>query len=108
MDDSSSALDFETEHQFQSAIGELIKNRTTLVITQRLSTIKYATQIIVMDKGEIVERGTHKELLKKGGLYRHLYETQLLEQEYPIMDDISQVISEGDKSNLEEKSGGKK
>lgn len=108
MDDSSSALDFETEHQFQSAIGELIKNRTTLVITQRLSTIKYATQIIVMDKGEIVERGTHKELLEKGGLYRHLYETQLLEQEYPIMDDISQVISEGDKSNLEEKSGGKK
>ena len=108
MDDSSSALDFETEHQFQSAIGELIKNRTTLVITQRLSTIKYATQIIVMDKGEIVERGTHEKLLEKGGLYRHLYETQLLEQEYPIMDEISHVISEGDKSNLEEKSGGKK
>ena len=108
MDDSSSALDFETEHQFQSAIGELIKDRTTLVITQRLSTIKYATLIIVMDKGEIVEQGTHEKLLKKGGLYRHLYETQLLEQEYPIMDDISQVISEGDKSNLEEKSGGKK
>ena len=108
MDDSSSALDFETEHQFQSAIGELIKNRTTLVITQRLSTIKYATLIIVMDKGEIVEQGTHEELLEKGGLYRHLYETQLLEQEYPIMDEISQIISEEDKFILKEKSGGQK
>jgi ABC-type multidrug transport system fused ATPase/permease subunit len=108
MDDSSSALDFETEHQFQNAIGELIKNRTTLVITQRLSTIKYATLIIVMDKGEIVEQGTHEKLLEKGGLYKHLYETQLLEQEYPIMDVISQIISEEDKSILKEKSGGQK
>jgi len=80
MDDSSSALDFETEHQFQTAIKELIKNRTTLIVTQRLSTIKYATKIVVMDRGKIVEEGTHEELMKKKGLYKYLYETQLLAQ----------------------------
>ncbi len=108
MDDSSSALDFETEHQFQNAINELIKNRTTLVITQRLSTIKYATLIIVMDKGEIVEKGTHDELLEKGGLYRHLYETQLLEQEYPSIDELSQLESDEESSAINEISGGSK
>ncbi|MHA1587114.1 MAG: ABC transporter ATP-binding protein, partial [Candidatus Heimdallarchaeota archaeon] len=108
MDDSSSALDFETEHQFQNAIDELIKNRTTLVITQRLSTIKYATLIIVMDKGEIVEQGTHEKLIEKGGLYRHLYETQLLEQEYLTIDEMSQVSSEEDTSVIKESTGGKK
>ena len=108
MDDSSSALDFETEHQFQNAINELIKNRTTLVITQRLSTIKYATLIIVMDKGQIVEQGTHEKLLDKGGLYRHLYETQLLEQEYLTIDEMSQVSGEEDTSVIKENAGGKK
>jgi len=81
MDDSSSALDFETEHQFQQAISKLIKNRTTLVVTQRLSTIKFATKIVVMDKGEIVEIGTHEELIAQDGLYRFLYNSQLLTQE---------------------------
>ncbi len=108
MDDSSSALDFETEHQFQNAIDELIKNRTTLVITQRLSTIKYATLIIVMDKGEIVEQGTHEKLLEKGGLYRHLYETQLLEQEYLTINEMSQISSEEATSVIKESTGGKK
>ena len=84
MDDSSSALDFETESQFQRAVGELVKDKTTLIVTQRLSTIKFATKIIVMDKGEIVEEGTHKELMEKGELYKHLYETQLIEQETDV------------------------
>ena len=81
MDDSSSALDFETEHQFQRAVGELVKNRTTLIVTQRLSTIKFATKIVVMDRGRIVEMGTHEELMKNADLYKHLYETQLIDQE---------------------------
>jgi ATP-binding cassette subfamily B protein len=96
MDDSSSALDFETEHQFQIAINELVKGRTTLIITQRLSTIKYATKIIVMDKGQIVEIGTHEVLMEKGGLYKHLYETQLIDQAFEVSTDAlfssSQVI----------------
>lgn len=81
MDDSSSALDFETENQFQVAVSELIKNKTTLIVTQRLSTIKFATKIVVMDKGKIVELGKHDELMSKGGLYKHLYETQLIDQQ---------------------------
>ncbi len=81
MDDSSSALDFETEYQFQQAVNELVKNRTTLIVTQRLSTIKFATKIVVLNKGEIAEMGTHEELMKKNGLYKYLYETQLLTQE---------------------------
>ncbi|MHA1220361.1 MAG: hypothetical protein ACTSQB_01370, partial [Candidatus Heimdallarchaeota archaeon] len=61
----------------------------TLIITQRLSTIKFATKIIVMDKGEIIEQGTHEELLAKGGLYKHLYETQLIDQDFEVsFDDI--------------------
>ncbi|NPE08922.1 MAG: ABC transporter ATP-binding protein [Asgard group archaeon] len=78
MDDSSSALDFETEHQFQKAVCELIKNKTTLIVTQRLSTIKFATKIVVMDKGKTVELGAHDELIAKSGLYKRLYETQLV------------------------------
>jgi ABC-type multidrug transport system fused ATPase/permease subunit len=81
MDDSSSALDFETEHQFHQAISELIKNRTTLIITQRLSTIKFASKIIVMDNGEIIEQGKHEELIENKGLYYYLYTSQLLTQE---------------------------
>ncbi|NHJ41295.1 MAG: ABC transporter ATP-binding protein [Asgard group archaeon] len=106
MDDSSSALDFETEHQFQKAINELIKNRTTLIITQRLSTIKFATMIIVMDRGEIVETGTHEELMIKGGLYKDLYETQLIDQEFDVsMDALDSASKEVD---LQEEIGGKK
>ncbi|HUT82307.1 MAG TPA: ABC transporter ATP-binding protein [Candidatus Bathyarchaeia archaeon] len=81
MDDSSSALDFETENQFQKAVNALVKNRTTLIVTQRLSTIKFATKIVVMNNGEIEEIGTHEELIMKKGLYKYLYETQLLSQQ---------------------------
>ncbi|HUT79648.1 MAG TPA: ABC transporter ATP-binding protein [Candidatus Bathyarchaeia archaeon] len=108
MDDSSSALDFETENQFQKAVNALVKNRTTLIITQRLSTIKFATRIVVMDKGEIVEMGKHKELMEKGGLYKHLYETQLLEQEF---DDSTNILIKEpslDEINLDNIPGGRK
>ena len=110
MDDSSSALDFETEHQFQRAIKELIKNRTTLIVTQRLSTIKHATKIVVMNKGKIVEQGTHAELMKKGGLYKYLYETQLLTQvESLTPDEVVKEIVENKKRRIKKKKqkGGK-
>jgi len=83
LDDSTSSVDIETEYQIQKALQALLKNRTTFVITQRLSTIKNAHKIIVLDTGEIAEMGTHEELIKKDGLYRRIYETQLAAQAKP-------------------------
>ncbi|NHJ84770.1 MAG: ABC transporter ATP-binding protein [Asgard group archaeon] len=107
MDDSSSALDFETENQFQRAVNALIKNRTTLIITQRLSTIKFATKIVVMDQGRIVEIGTHEELIKLRGLYKDLYETQLLEQEYEVSIDLL-AKTDSEVLELDDTTGGQK
>lgn len=75
-DEATSALDTESERQVQDAIGRLEAGRTTLVIAHRLSTIQNADEIVVLDGGGIVEQGTHNELLRLGGLYRHLHDTQ--------------------------------
>ncbi len=93
LDDSTSSVDIETEYQIQKALQALLKNRTTFVITQRLSTIKNAHKIIVLDQGQIVEIGTHDELMAKNGMYRRIYETQLATQAKPepqvqVMKDI--------------------
>ena len=77
LDDSTSSVDTETEHEIQHALDGLLKNRTTFIITQRLSSIKKADYIVVLDKGEITEEGTHESLLALDGLYRRLYETQV-------------------------------
>ncbi len=76
LDEATSALDTVSERQVQQAIEELCRDRTTLVIAHRLSTIQKADQIAVMDKGKVVEIGTHEELLKKGGYYTRLYSMQ--------------------------------
>lgn len=76
LDEATSALDTESERLVQDAITKLMKNRTTLVIAHRLSTIQHANEIIVLQKGEIIERGRHNELLDKGGMYRKLYDMQ--------------------------------
>jgi ATP-binding cassette subfamily B protein len=81
LDDSTSSVDTETEHLIQQALAELMKGRTTFVIAQRLLTLKSADHILVLDKGEIVERGTHDELLQHNGLYRQIYDLQLRDQE---------------------------
>ena len=83
LDDSTSSVDIETEYQIQKALQALLKNRTTFVITQRLSTIKNAHKIVVLDGGKIAEIGTHDELIEKDGLYRRIYETQLATQAKP-------------------------
>jgi len=76
-DEATSALDSESEILVQDAIERLMKNRTSFVIAHRLSTIRNADRIIVIDKGEIVQEGTHSELIRqKGGLYKKLYEMQ--------------------------------
>ena len=76
LDEATSALDTESERLVQDAITNLMKNRTTLVVAHRLSTIKHADEIIVMQQGEMIERGTHAQLLKKAGVYKKLYELQ--------------------------------
>jgi len=76
LDEATSALDTESERLVQDALTQLMKNRTTLVIAHRLSTIQHADEIIVMQKGEILERGKHAELLQSGGVYKKLYDLQ--------------------------------
>src|SRR5690606_34438203 len=77
LDEATSSVDTEAEAQIQSAIARLMAGRTSLVVAHRLSTILHADEILVMHHGEIRERGTHGELLARGGLYRRLYELQI-------------------------------
>jgi len=81
LDEATSALDTESERHIQSALERLAKDRTTLVIAHRLSTIEKADEILVVDDGRILERGTHTELLARGGAYAMLRTTQFGEQE---------------------------
>jgi subfamily B ATP-binding cassette protein MsbA len=80
LDEATSALDSESEIEVQQAIEHLMENRTTIVIAHRLSTIRNANRICVMENGQIVEQGTHDELLSKGGRYQQLYEMQFQDQ----------------------------
>jgi ATP-binding cassette subfamily B multidrug efflux pump len=81
LDDSTSSVDTETERFIQQALDRLMEGRTTFVIAQRLSTIRRADLILVMQDGRILERGAHLDLLERGGLYREIYELQLRQQE---------------------------
>jgi subfamily B ATP-binding cassette protein MsbA len=81
LDEATSALDAESERLVQKALANLTTGRTTLVIAHRLSTVRRADQIVVMERGRIVERGKHAELLAHGGIYRHLYELQFADEE---------------------------
>jgi ABC-type multidrug transport system fused ATPase/permease subunit len=85
MDDSLSFVDSKTEQEIQSAINEVMKGRTTFIIAQRLSTIRNADRIMILDDGEIVEFGTHEELMAKDGAYRRIYETQFLSKGLEIV-----------------------
>ena len=76
LDEATSALDTESEKLVQQALNNLMKNRTSLIIAHRLSTIQHADEILVMQDGEIIERGTHDSLLKENGTYTKLIEMQ--------------------------------
>ncbi len=81
LDDSTSSVDTETEYQIQQALANLMRGRTSFVIAQRLTTVKNADQILVLDHGRIVQRGRHAELLQVEGPYRQIYDLQLRDQE---------------------------
>ena len=81
LDEATAALDNESERLVQDALQKLMPDRTTLVIAHRLSTIEHADQVLVMDQGRIVERGTHAELLALGGLYEHLHSMQFRDRQ---------------------------
>lgn len=76
LDEATSSIDTRTEEQIQSAMDNLMKGRTSFIIAHRLSTIKNADLILVMNHGDIVEQGTHEELLEKNGFYAGLYNSQ--------------------------------
>ena len=74
LDEATSSIDPENEHMLVSAIKELTKNKTLISIAHKLSTVREADQIIVLDKGKIVQRGNHKELINQDGVYKHFIE----------------------------------
>ncbi|MCT2538121.1 ABC transporter ATP-binding protein/permease [Aquibacillus koreensis] len=88
LDDATSAVDMETEFKIQKALKEVMKNRTTFIIAHRISSLKHADEIIVLDDGEIVERGTHDTLLNNGGPYQRIYDIQYQDKQ-AIMDAVN-------------------
>lgn len=80
LDDSLSSVDTETEEKILNQLEGFANKKTTIIISHRISTVKDADEIIVLDEGKIIERGDHYELLKIDGLYKYLYEKQLLEE----------------------------
>jgi ATP-binding cassette subfamily B protein len=93
LDEATSALDSFTEKEIQTSLDQVAKNRTTLVIAHRLSTVIHADTILVMDKGKIVERGTHAELLAQGGLYAGLWTRQREAEE--ARRKLAEMVEEG-------------
>ena len=89
LDEATSALDSESERHVQAALETLMRGRTTLIIAHRLSTIEKANKVVVLRKGEIVEIGSHQELLARAGIYARLHQAQLGEH------DILAVVNDG-------------
>jgi subfamily B ATP-binding cassette protein MsbA len=85
LDEATSALDTESERLVQMALTNLMKDKTSIVIAHRLSTIRKADKIVVMEKGRVLQTGTHNELLEKGGTYKRLYELQFADEEEDIL-----------------------
>lgn len=81
LDDATSAVDMETEFMIQQALLEVMKGRTTFIIAHRISSLKHADEILVLENGSIAERGTHEQLIKNGGTYQKIYDIQFKDRE---------------------------
>ena len=81
LDDAFASVDTQTEDTILNRLDEIMKDRTTILISHRISTVKAADQIIVLNDGSIVETGTHEQLIEQNGIYAGIYETQLLQEE---------------------------
>ena len=106
LDDSTSSVDMQTERLIQKALWQLMQGRTTFIIAHRLSTVQRADLILVMQNGQIIERGTHRELISKGGLYREICDLQLrdrekFQQEVQAMEGTSTRYSESNTEDWE-------
>lgn len=95
LDDSTSSVDLTTEYQIQQALDSLMQNRTSFVIAQRISTVLNADQILVLDRGQIVARGTHEELMEDSPIYVEIYNSQLVEDaaldDEPAAEEVANV-----------------
>jgi len=81
LDDALSAVDTYTEEEILSRLRDVMRQRTSIIVAHRISTVQHADQIFVLERGRIVERGRHEELVARGGLYSAMHRKQLLEEE---------------------------
>lgn len=84
LDDATASVDMDTEHEIQVGLRNLMQGRTTFIIAHRLSSVKHADQILVLEQGRVVERGTHEQLLARNGVYRSIYEIQFKDREFEV------------------------
>lgn len=97
LDDATSAVDMETEYEIQQALQQVMEGRTTFIIAHRISSLKRADQILVLDDGKIVQRGTHDELANQEGLYQEIFRMQF--QDFASMSEVPVAMQTGTEGN---------